>query len=239
MNDLYVAAAGMASAMAALEAAGFNLANASTPGFVRFEPLTETVRGGPSPFQYASAPPDAVLSLHPSGPEVTGNPLDIYINGSAFMALRSSTSGEVYTRNGELSLQADAQGTLGLYAAGLPVLGQDGQPIVVASSDVEIGTDGTVLADGKQQGRIKLVDPAGDRMVPMGNLTYATASGLPLPPTQNGSVTPEALEMPDVNTVTDMLRVLDVGQRYENLMSAVHSMEQNMQQATQVYTLNA
>ncbi len=239
MNGLYIAASGMTSALAGLETAGFDLANAATPGFVRFESLTETVRGAPSPFQYASAPAGPVLSTHPSAPEVTGDPLDIYIGGNAFMALQSGDGAEVYTRNGQLSLQAGDQGNLGIYAAGLPVLGQDGQPLSVPPGTVEIGSDGTVNVNGLPRGRIKLADPSGDQLVPLGNLVYATASGAPLPAASNASVTSGALEMPDVNTVGDMLKVMDIGQRYENLASAMRSMDENLQQATQTYTLNA
>jgi flagellar basal body rod protein FlgF len=71
----------------------------------------------------------------------TGNPLDVAIDGSAFLAVQTA-GGERYTRDGGLHI--NAQGQL-VTVAGNPVLGNSG-PIVFQQTDhdVNIAPDGTV-----------------------------------------------------------------------------------------------
>src|SRR5262245_8309425 len=77
-----------------------------------------------------------------SGPiRQTGNPLDVSIDGDAFMVVQTPR-GERYTRNG--SLQLNATGQL-VTQSGDPVLG-DGGPIQFQSTDsnISINPDGTI-----------------------------------------------------------------------------------------------
>ena len=71
----------------------------------------------------------------------TGNPLDVAINGNAFLAVQTPR-GERYTRNG--ALQINATGQL-VTSEGQPVLGRGG-PIVFQPNDrnITIGSDGTI-----------------------------------------------------------------------------------------------
>src|SRR5947199_3408482 len=71
--------------------------------------------------------------------EPTKNPLDIAIDGRAFLVVQTP-GGERYTRDG--ALQINAQGQL-VTAAGNPVLGNNG-PIVFQPTDKEI----SITADG-------------------------------------------------------------------------------------------
>src|SRR5690242_16201080 len=79
--------------------------------------------------------------LRPGAVQQTGNPLDVAIDGNAFLTVQTP-SGERYTRNG--AMQVNAQGQL-VTSDGSPVLGQNG-PIVLQPTDrdVAIAADGSV-----------------------------------------------------------------------------------------------
>src|SRR5271169_1964458 len=79
--------------------------------------------------------------LSPGPIERTGNPLDVAINGNAFLVVQTP-SGDRYTRNG--SLQISATGQL-VTSDGNPVAGDAG-PITFQPNDnqVSISRDGTI-----------------------------------------------------------------------------------------------
>ncbi|MGH7906352.1 MAG: flagellar hook basal-body protein [Candidatus Binataceae bacterium] len=240
INGLYIAASGLSASMAELDQAGFNLANASTPGFKRFEELTQTLGSRTSPFKYASVPLGPVLSMQSGSAAHTGNPLDVYLTGQAFMAVQKPDGGEAYTRDGQLSEQAAAQpGFVTLYAASMPLLDSNGTPFMLPPGDISIAQDGTVSVAGAPYGQIKLADSTGQHLIPMGDLLYATASGQPLPADPSAGVIQGAMEVGASESITDMMSVLKIGQRYQNLMSAIHDIENNMSQAIKTYSLNA
>jgi flagellar basal-body rod protein FlgF len=84
----------------------------------------------------------------------TGNPLDAAIDGAGFFAVQTA-QGVRYTRNG--AFQLDASGTL-TTRAGNPVLGENNQPIrVPPNATVQIGEDGSVLANGTRVARLLIV----------------------------------------------------------------------------------
>ena len=82
------------------------------------------------------------------GIQPTGNPLDIAIDGNAFLVVQT-TRGERYTRNG--ALQVNAQGQL-VTSDGSQVLGDNG-PIVFQPLDrnISITEDGRISVDRRQQ----------------------------------------------------------------------------------------
>src|SRR5882724_9666925 len=79
--------------------------------------------------------------IRPGGMQQTGNPLDVAIDGNAFLVVQTP-NGERYTRNG--ALQINAQGQL-VTTDGAQVLGDNG-PIVFQNTDrnVSISADGRV-----------------------------------------------------------------------------------------------
>ncbi len=90
----------------------------------------------------------------------TGEPMDVALEGDGFLAVQTA-AGTRYSRGGRLVV--DAEGRLAT-AAGLPLLGTTGQPIVVGKeSGVVIGPDGTVTVDGRAAGQLAIVALAGAR----------------------------------------------------------------------------
>jgi flagellar basal-body rod protein FlgF len=152
----------------------------------------------------------------------TGNPLDVAIDGDAFLVVQTPR-GERYTRNG--ALQLNAAGEL-VTSAGDRVLGETG-PITFQQQDREIAIsqDGTVsVREGNAnidaiRGRIRLArfaQPAG--VAPQ--VPPAPQNGAPLGP-ENSRIMQGALEKSNVRAVIEMTRMIEVTRTYtqvSNLM---------------------
>lgn len=151
MSLLEVAAATLSGAERRIEIAARNVANAGTPGYKREVAFTE-------------------LSIEPNGiaqPGVqstrmqeqgvlveSGNPLDLALNGAAFMLVRD---GERFlpSRGGMFTVGED--GTV-VDALGRVLQQAGGGDLAVESADPVIHSDGTVLIDDVPGGAIGLYD---------------------------------------------------------------------------------
>jgi len=215
-----------------------NLANAATAGFKRdrltfadlLHPPSPRTSGKPQAEPAVSASGlmpvgfgpnwDAsrvrVTSLWPDlmqgGLEETGNPLDVAIEGSGFFRLQTP-QGTRYTRRGSFALAKD--GTL-VSQDGYPVLGAGNQKITISGQGtINIGRDGTVSAGGQQAGRLELAQfPEGAPLEKAGDSLFA-ANGDPGPPTQSYLVRQGSLELSNVNTVEEMVSMVDALRQYE------------------------
>ncbi len=156
-----------------------------------------------------------------SGPtEQTRNPLDIAIDGSAFLAVQTA-AGERYTRDGALAI--NPQGQL-VTAAGNPVLGTGG-PIVFAPGDhdISISQDGNIsVVEGSAKvdslrGKLRLVSFAQPQsLVKEGSNLFSAGAGAgqpdPLARVRQGYI-----EKSNVNSVAEMSRMIDVTRTYTQI----------------------
>ena len=150
--------------------------------------------------------------------EQTKNPLDIAINGSAFLAVQTA-GGERYTRDG--GLQINSQGQL-VTAAGNQVLGANG-PIVFQQTDhdISITPDGTItVVEGNNRvdsvrGKLRLVSfTDAQKMLKEGfNLYTAGDGGAPQADTQS-TVRQGYIEKSNVNAVAEMSQMMEVSRAY-------------------------
>ena len=153
--------------------------------------------------------------------EETKNPLDIAINGPAFLTVQTP-GGERYTRDGNLHI--NSQGQL-VTAAGNPVLGSGG-PIVFQPTDhdINITPDGavTVVAGTSTtdsiRGNIRLVSfPDAQKMLKEGfNLYAAGEGGTPQQDTKS-KVQQGFIEKSNVNAVAEMSRMMEVSRAYTSI----------------------
>jgi flagellar basal-body rod protein FlgF/flagellar basal-body rod protein FlgG len=151
--------------------------------------------------------------------ETTNNPLDITIDGNAFLVVQTP-AGERYTRNG--SLQTNAQGQL-VMADGSPVLGDNG-PIVLQQLDrqVSIAPDGRVtVIEGNNnrteslRGRLRLVTFANpQRLQKEGANKFTAPAGVAAVPATNFRIIQGAVEKSNVNGVYEMTRMIDITRTY-------------------------
>jgi flagellar basal-body rod protein FlgF len=237
MNPLYLAASGAASQLAELDVTASNLANSSTPGFRRFLNVIEAVGGNGSPFEYATAQATPTLDLAQGPISATGNPFDVAITGTAFIAV-DTPDGPAYTRNGALQLAPD--GTL--LAAGQPVSSDGGGgPIKLPAGAITIAADGSIAVGGTPAAKIALADPAGVTMVARGVGLYGAADGAALPTSAEGdnALRQGFLESSTGSSMGAMVAMMNVMRSYEATMHSVQSIDENQDHANQAFTLQA
>lgn len=152
--------------------------------------------------------------------EPTKNPLDIAIDGSAFLVVQTP-SGERYTRDG--SLQIDAQGTL-VTANGEPVLGNAG-PIVFQPTDnqISIAGDGTIsvrqgnATTDSVRGQFRLVSFASQQSLQKEGSNLFSSTSDPGAPDTTARVRQGFLEHSNVNSVLEMTKMVEVTRSYTQI----------------------
>jgi flagellar basal-body rod protein FlgF len=214
-----------------LEVVANNVANINTTGYKADNAIfQEFLMPGASDGQFQGA--DRRLSyVHDratwldfkKGPiQLTGNPLDVAIDGDAFLVVQTPR-GERYTKNGALQLNATGQLVTN---EGYAVQG-DGGPIQFQNNDgkISIGEDGTIrVHEGANnnsdalRGKLRLVrfDQAG-RLQKEGSSLFAAPNGMqpqPPQPPQRVRVVQGALEQSNVSGVVEMSRMIEITRHY-------------------------
>jgi flagellar basal-body rod protein FlgF len=152
--------------------------------------------------------------------EETKNPLDVAINGSAFLTVQTP-GGERYTRDG--NLQINNQGQL-VTASGNPVLGTAG-PIVFQQTDhdISIAPDGNVTVQeginriDAVRGKLRLVSFAdAQKLLKEGSNLYSAGTAAAQPDTAS-RVRQGFVEKSNVNSVAEMSRMIEVTRTYTQI----------------------
>ena len=157
-----------------------------------------------------------------AGPsEQTKNPLDVAIDGKAFLVVQTA-GGERYTRDGGMHI--NAQGQL-VTASGNPVLGTGG-PIIFQPTDrdISIAADGSItVREGVSKtdsvrGKLRLVSFTGPQTLSKegGNLNAAGQGNAPASDTR-AVVRQGFIEKSNVNTVAEMSRMIEVTRAYTQI----------------------
>jgi flagellar basal-body rod protein FlgF/flagellar basal-body rod protein FlgG len=152
----------------------------------------------------------------------TGGPLDIAIDGDAFLAVQTPR-GERYTRNG--ALQINAQGQL-VTLDGAAVQGDSG-PIVFQPLDrnITIAADGRVtVTEGANtkteslRGKIRLVSFAQNaQLLKDGTNTFKAPVGLVPQAATKARVVQGAVERSNVNGVLEITRLIAITRAYTQI----------------------
>jgi flagellar basal-body rod protein FlgF len=151
----------------------------------------------------------------------TNNPLDLAIDGSAFLVVQTA-AGERYTRDG--GLQLNNQGQL-VTVSGDPVLGNSG-PIVFQPTDhdINVSPDGTITVlegNGRTdsiRGKLRLVSFAdAQKLLKEGSNLYAAGEGGTPQPDLKSAVRQGFLEKSNVNSVAEMSRMIEVTRTYTQI----------------------
>jgi len=201
-----------------LEVVANNIANMSTTGYkadgsVFEEFLSPSARHGhfPGVHQRLSYVHDRATwhDFKPGPIQRTGNPLDVAIDGNAFLVVQTPR-GERYTRNG--ALQINATGQL-VTSEGYEVQG-DGGPIQLQSTDanVSIAEDGSIrVREGSNtksdstRGKLRLVrfEQVG-RLQKDGSSLFAAPNGVVALAADKVRVIQGAVEQSNVRGVAEM-----------------------------------
>ncbi len=232
-NTLLVGLSRQVALRREMDAIANNIANINTSGFkAESAVFQEFLMPGARADQFPG--PDRRLSFvldratwHDlsAGPvQQTGNPLDVAVDGDAFLAVQTP-NGERYTRNG--AMQVNAAGEL-VTSEGFRVLG-DGGPIVLQPQDrnISISADGTVsVREGTNaaidavRGKIRLVAFAQpQRLEKEGSSTFRAPANLAPQAPENARLVQGALEKSNVRAVIEMTRMIEVNRSYQSLAS--------------------
>ena len=229
---LYVAMSGAKETLRAQAANNHNLANSSTTGFkADLSAFQSRAVAGPGYASRVYATDSTVGWDNGVGSqEATGNPLDVSINGSGFIAVQDAKGNEAYTRAGDLHV--DPTGQL-LTATGLPVLGDNGPISVPPSNSITVATDGTisVVPLGQQPqtsamvARIKLVNPPQDTLTRGADGLFRTNDGQPAVADAATRVTSGTLEASNVDLASCMVNMIELSRRFDLQVKALRTAE--------------
>jgi flagellar basal-body rod protein FlgF/flagellar basal-body rod protein FlgG len=170
----------------------------------------------------------------------TGNPLDIAIDGNAFLAVRTP-NGDRYTRNG--ALQINASGQL-VTSEGYQVLGEAG-PITFQNTDrdIEIAKNGLIsVREGTNtradspRGKLRLVAfEQPHRLRKDGGSTFLAPEGLEPVAAKGSTVLQGAIEKSNVRGVVEMTRLIEVTRHYTEVAGLLQ--QQNEMRRTSLQQL--
>ena len=167
----------------------------------------------------------------------TGNPLDVAIDGDAFLAVQTPR-GERYTRNG--ALQINGAGEL-VTSTGDRVLGEGG-PIQFQNTDnnISINPDGTITvregsnaASDSARGKLRLVRfEQMQTLLKDGSSLFRVPDGTaPLPVTANVRIVQGAVEQSNVRPVIEMARMIELTRTYTQIAQLLNQANEQRRSA--------
>jgi flagellar basal-body rod protein FlgF/flagellar basal-body rod protein FlgG len=225
-SGFYVAYAGFAARMQALDVVASNLANASTTGYKSQTPFYRALSAATG--DESLTPLNQAVNkfgilggsrLDPRSGSLlqSGGATDLAIEGEGYFTLQTA-AGNRYTRNGVFHLN----GTRQLVTQdGDLVLGEQGKqliPITVPTGALSVSTDGTISVDGALVAKLHVVQFAPDtELDPEGNSRYIAPPGSEKPATGE-NVRQGMLESSNISPVTGAVNLI-VLQRQADMMS--------------------
>ncbi|MBQ7220618.1 MAG: flagellar hook-basal body protein [Synergistaceae bacterium] len=249
-RGIYEAASGMLVQETHLDVITNNLANVDTPGYKRrisatsdfsalmdrIEKVSEdgetkitTVLPADMPFKgrevigglsLAAIFSEDVMDTFPGVLKTTESPLDIAIDGPGFFAVADENDNTFYTRDG--SFEIDSNGNV-VNSEGLMLQGEGGQISIGNASTVEVNQTGQIIANGQVVGRVAVfnfANPTYMRHVSRNLLSPTQESG-EAEQRENVRIWSGALEMSNVEVVTEMTRMIEAQRIYEGASKAL------------------
>lgn len=234
-NALLVGLSAQLALRRSMEIVANNVANVSTAGFKRENPLFEQVLadietedrlGGQT--QVAFVRDWGVLrDLSAGSFDQTGGALDLAIEGSAYFTVQTA-QGERFTRDGQFKMDVNGRLTT---AMGDPVMGEGGEIVLPANAkDIKIASDGTVSTADGQVGRIRLAAFENERKLRKdgGNLYQ---SDEPAIPAQKARVQQGFVERSNVQGVSEMTRMIEISRAYSAVSDSLSQTEETLKRA--------
>ncbi len=194
-----------------------NLANASTVGYKRRSGTFEEALNQQIAGQEAAGgiQQKTGIDMTQGSLTSTGNTLDLALDGKGFFVVETP-DGELFTRCG--SARVNQNGRL-VDSAGNTLAGEQGAivlPPSTTSQDLSIGLDGSVSAQGRVLGRLRIVDfenPADLEAV--SGTMFRAPDGVEATPAEQISVRQGYREQSNVNVVKEMVDLITVSRMYE------------------------
>lgn len=157
---------------------------------------------------------------------LTGNPLDIAIQGRGFLQVETP-QGLRYTRNGMLALDRDRRLVTGL---GHPVMGAKGE-IKIPPGKLDISAQGEIKVDEKPVAKIKVMEFPDDEM------PQKSSDGLFFSEKGTESKNPQIqvghVEESNVNSIGEMVKMIQGMRNYESTQKLIQTLDRMAEIAVQ------
>ncbi len=249
-RGLYTASVGMITQMNKMDVVSNNIANVDTAGYKKDQVITRSF----DEEMYMRVNEENSLNIVPNGKNVgtlnlgnnvdvirtkfttgslqsTANPTDLAIDGDGFFSVNyidpSGNVTEKYTRNGSFSLGPN--GEL-LTAGGYGVLDETSNPIVIPSGTIPtVQEDGTVYANGEYVAKIKVTTfEDNSYLQKFGENFYDAVNGA-VTTEFSGSIRQGYTEMSNVNSVEEMVEMINLSRAYEASSKVIQTYDTIMQ----------
>src|SRR5271166_2375289 len=237
-RGLYVAMTGAKQIMQAQAVNNSNIANVNTVGFRAdtFSFASLPIYGPGYATRVNAVAADAGTNLASGVLGSTGRALDVAVNGAGFIAVQAADGTEAYTRAGDLQVSEEGAVTT---TGGLPVLSESGPLVIPPSTDVTIGSDGTVsivplglLPSAQSQvDRIKLVNPPAKDLQKGTDGLLRLKGGGKAPTDENVTLVSGMLESSNVNAAQSLVNMIELQRLYEFQIKSINSTDTNEQAA--------
>lgn len=211
-----------------------NIANAGTVGYraeeLKFDSVLSAVSRNPTAFATAG---ESFVSEKAGGLNKTGNPLDVAVAGSGYLAIQTP-GGIAYTRDGRM--QITPAGDL-LTLNGHAVLDAGGAPLQLdATAGIpRIARDGMITQNGKQAGAIGIyaLDLSQGYARTENSALVPVAAATPIVTFTADGVVQGFVEEANINPVTEMTNLITVTRGFEALQSAIDESDNSLKKAIQ------
>ena len=220
-----------------MDVAANNLANVSTNGFKADGLLLEeadqtSAHADEDPREIRFVRDIGIVHYMEQGPiEMTGNPLDVALEGDGFFMVQGPGGSTMYTRDGAFTLSGD--GRL-MTSDGHAVLSSGGAPIVLdpQGDTPVIGRDGAIRVAGVEAGRIGVASFAAPGALSKVGDNLWDASGQ-TPGEFGGVVLQGAVEGSNVRPVVELTRLMEISRAYQSAAKMVAGTDELRQRAIQ------
>lgn len=248
VRGLYTSASGMINEQQKLDMISNNLANANTTGFKRdiytSVPFQDMLikrindKSGNAVFSPSVGNLNAGVSVSEiytdftqSGFQKTDNSLDCAINGNGFFTVQGTgTNGtsKFYTRDGSFDLNKD--GYL-VTKEGNKVLGQNGTIKLNPNIPIKISYDGTITQNGNVVDKLNTVSFTDTRQLRKSGDNLYTATTQSQNTVFQGQVIQGSLEDSNVNTIKEMVAMINCMRNFESNQKALKSTDDLLSKA--------
>lgn len=221
-----------------MDSVSHNLANVNTSGFKQqitqvqsFQDVMAISVGGDTGRQQSLFPaevPQIVQHLddRSAALKYTGRPLDVALVDEVMMAV-ASPQGEVYTRQGDLHI--DAMGRL-VTSTGYPIMGKGGE-IRLTSDKPLINQQGQIYIDQQVVAELKLVKKGTDtELESLGNGLYAAGKTEQLADSE-AVLRQGYVEAANVNMTEQMVKMIEIVRHFESTQKMIRSYDEMLDSA--------
>jgi len=243
---LFTAMTGAKHNMLAQAVRSNNMANVNTTGF-----RADFAQARSMPIYYGEGMPTRAFALTES-PSTdfsagalmsTGGELDVAIEGEGYFALQAPDGSEVYSRDGNLTIDRDGILRNG---SGLPVMGSGGLISIPPSEKIEIAIDGNITSLIKGQGaeslalvdRLKLVNPDTANLVKGADGYLRLRNGGETEFDTGIKVVSGFLEGSNVNVINEFTEIMTLSRQYEMQVKMMKTVENNSESSAQLLRIS-